>query len=303
MEVFTDQANEIKGILSEIDSLSSEESSTEVSTSNEAKEEVANTDLKQNPVVKEELSESPSPTLKNETKAATVENSSVQTSVEEPKEETKKEEPVVEKVSTSADNTPPVTAVPPKQYTKIVEPKKKSKAWWIILILLILIIGAGFVAYYSSSCVQCWVKYDLLSETSREKLDNCTNSIASWFASDKDIDKVSSIPAESVVDSTEIVEPVDSLQILFDTKRVYPEYLGAERITNGSSLTRFALRYYGCRDFWVYIYEANRTRIKHPNEVAIGTLIRVPKVDPRLIDAENPRALKYAKELHDLYLK
>jgi nucleoid-associated protein YgaU len=112
------------------------------------------------------------------------------------------------------------------------------------------------------------------------------------------------IPKDSIVtDLLSAQQPIDSLQILFDTPRVYPEFIASERIVQGSRLARMSERYYGTSDFWVYIYEANMDRFDDPDQIPTGSLIRIPKLDPRLIDASNPRCINKAKELHDLYVK
>jgi hypothetical protein len=100
-----------------------------------------------------------------------------------------------------------------------------------------------------------------------------------------------------------VQEPVDSLQLLFDNPRVYTEFIASEQINAGSRLTIMSKKYYGTKDFWVYIYEANKERIQNPDNIEMGTLIRIPKVDPRLIDASNPRCIQKALELHDEYVK
>jgi hypothetical protein len=89
---------------------------------------------------------------------------------------------------------------------------------------------------------------------------------------------------------------------LFDSRREYDEYLGEEEISEGTRLTTIAQRYYGKKEFWVYVYEANRDNIVHPDRITPGTIVKVPKVDKRLIDKKNPRCLQKAKELHDLYV-
>jgi hypothetical protein len=99
------------------------------------------------------------------------------------------------------------------------------------------------------------------------------------------------------------MQPVDSLQLLFDNPRVYTEFIASERIKFGSRLTLISRRYYGSKDFWVYIYEANKEKIPNPDQIAQGTLIRIPRLDARLIDVSNPRCLTKAKELNDLYVK
>ena len=62
-------------------------------------------------------------------------------------------------------------------------------------------------------------------------------------------------------------------------------------------------KYYGLKDFWVYIYEANREKVSDPDKIPSGTIIYIPKLDSRLIDKENQRCIDKAKELHDLYVK
>ncbi len=131
------------------------------------------------------------------------------------------------------------------------------------------------------------------------------NTVSGWFTPKKEVTTAESVVVPEIEEMTDSVaeQPLDSLQILFDTPRVYTEFIASERITSGSRLALISKRYFGHRDFWVYIYEANKERIPNPNEVAIGTLIRIPKIDARLIDANNPRCIEKAKELHDLYVK
>ena len=57
------------------------------------------------------------------------------------------------------------------------------------------------------------------------------------------------------------------------------------------------------KDYWVYIYEANRNIVKNPNAIKIGTKLRIPKLAPELIDATNPETIEYARYLHDVYVR
>jgi outer membrane protein OmpA-like peptidoglycan-associated protein len=75
------------------------------------------------------------------------------------------------------------------------------------------------------------------------------------------------------------------------------ELLGKERILFGKNLAQLALKYYGSRDFWVYIYEANKDHIANPNKISFGTLIYIPKLDPSLIELNNPSCIEKAKAL------
>lgn len=102
----------------------------------------------------------------------------------------------------------------------------------------------------------------------------------------------------SVVDTT----PVDSLQLLFDEKRVYTDFIATEQVVAGSRLTRIAMRHYGVKEFWVYIYEANKDKFISPDQITPGTVLKIPKLNPVLADKNNPRCMEYALKLHDLYV-
>lgn len=114
--------------------------------------------------------------------------------------------------------------------------------------------------------------------------------------------------AEVLVDSTlvedtvPVVEPVDTLQMLFDATRSYTEFIGREKVIAGSRLTRIAERHYGVKEFWVYIYEANRDKLKNPDAVEPGMVLLIPALNPVLANPNNERCMDYARELHDLYL-
>ena len=90
---------------------------------------------------------------------------------------------------------------------------------------------------------------------------------------------------------------------IFNTPRVYTRFLDTIQMPKDSRLTLISLKYYGHRDFWVYIYEANQSRIPNPNVIVPGTTLYIPKLNGALIDSSNPQAIKYARELHDKFVK
>ncbi len=67
-------------------------------------------------------------------------------------------------------------------------------------------------------------------------------------------------------------------------ERDYSRLITTERITPGSRLAWIAWKYYGKKDLWVFLYEANRDRLTNPSDILIGTPIRVPELDERLKD-------------------
>jgi len=73
------------------------------------------------------------------------------------------------------------------------------------------------------------------------------------------------------------------------------------RVLDGERLTLIALREYGHKAFWVYIYEENRNRISNPDLINPGMVIDIPPAEKYGIDKNNPEAVKKALELEQKY--
>ncbi|MBP5137091.1 MAG: LysM peptidoglycan-binding domain-containing protein [Paludibacteraceae bacterium] len=74
-------------------------------------------------------------------------------------------------------------------------------------------------------------------------------------------------------------------------------------IGKGDRLTLIAEKYYGHKDYWVYIFEANKGVIKNPDAVSAGMTLKIPKLGSDKVDVNNPQTLTKAKELAKQYLK
>ena len=70
-----------------------------------------------------------------------------------------------------------------------------------------------------------------------------------------------------------------------------------EVVQAGSSLAQMARQHYGVTDYWVFIYEANREKIKNPNDMKIGTFLLIPDLSVRLKGLTKAQALDEAKRL------
>lgn len=88
-------------------------------------------------------------------------------------------------------------------------------------------------------------------------------------------DTVVAIPStpmvEEVTKDTAVMENAPELP-------VYQQFIATEEIREGSRLTWLAYRYYGNKDLWVYIYDANKDHLGNPNEIRVGTPIRIPRL-------------------------
>lgn len=80
------------------------------------------------------------------------------------------------------------------------------------------------------------------------------------------------------------------------------DILALETIKAGDRLASFAKQYYGHKFFWVYIYQYNQDIISDPNNIPIGTELRIP--DPGLygIDATDRSSIDKAAALQSQIL-
>jgi len=216
----------------------------------------------------------------------------------------------------SAENS--VLEFDSSEFLKEIHPRRVLRFWIKILavLLFLLVTFSGFYLLYPpvrnfTASTALGLKSSVLKTSEKVSMTEMFNTVSNWFTPKQ---KPTPIPIKKVVvapkDTTandsvagKIAVKVDSLQLMFDKKRVYKTFIATETVKPNGRLTIMAKRYYGSKDFWVYIYEANKDRIADPDRISEGTQIRIPKLDPRLIDPANPRCIKKARELHDLYVK
>lgn len=73
----------------------------------------------------------------------------------------------------------------------------------------------------------------------------------------------------------------------------------------GKTLRLLSLDKYGHREFWIYIYLENKDKISDPNNVPVGTRLKIPAKEKYGINANNPNSVRKAidratKELNRL---
>jgi len=178
--------------------------------------------------------------------------------------------------------------------------KKARKSYGVLMLFVGLIVG-GVITYLLNTMNLIPDFSGLISRTDTTVMiplsDTGNYDSAEALITD-------SLYADSVVKArSEKIETVDSLQLLFDTPREYTVFIATEEVRDGSRMTRISERHYGAKEFWVYIFEANRNLLRHPDDIAKGMVLKIPQIDPRLIDKNNPRCIEYAVQLHDKYVK
>lgn len=199
--------------------------------------------------------------------------------------------------------------------------KRRRRVAIILLILAIVLILASALAldfYYNGFVKQRFdtifamnktPNYDVNDIDKTDKLHHDNNVQESVVLTNDTaveiVDTVQYNEQDTAFDDTPDTKAETSIEQtdIFNTPRVYTRFLDTIQMPKDSRLTLISLKYYGHRDFWVYIYEANQSRIPNPNVIVPGTTLYIPKVNGALIDSSNPQAIKYARELHDKFVK
>lgn len=164
----------------------------------------------------------------------------------------------------------------PEEVTK---KKSKKRSLWIgsgVALLVAGVILFVFCLRPGLSGKGKSVELALLSDTVRpEGLDSASSSVQIMVA--------------------DTVNPKPQTEQVGDSTTTQAEQVIAQvRIQPGSRLTLVALKYYGHKLFWVYIYEYNKAVIKDPNNIPIGTVIDVPAPEMYGIDSHDRVSLEKA---------
>ncbi len=177
---------------------------------------------------------------------------------------------------------------------------KREKRWikpFLISIFIVLLIGASsFAVWYLNLIPVVSEKFFALFDKKVEIVDIPTTEIRT-----SDTTYVSpTLEVKKPEITQDKKEAVSSISI-FDQPRVYNSFIGTETLERGKTLTMIALEQYGHKNFWVYIYEANKDRIANPNSIPEGFTVKIPKLPEALVDENNPECVKYAAELEKKY--
>ena len=97
------------------------------------------------------------------------------------------------------------------------------------------------------------------------------------------------------------IAPIDSVAPPADTT-AQPEILTTVTLGNGDYLARYARRYLGRSEYWIYIYLANKEQIEDPDNIPLGTEIQIPSPQSVGITGNEEADLAEAKRLiHEYY--
>lgn len=157
----------------------------------------------------------------------------------------------------------------------IAKPTCKCHKWvcWVILLVVLLgIIGAGI--YFRDTLIQWW-----------QCMQDCQPTV------------------EEVEEVTEVTEVLEVEELTLAQKpREYVNFMKIEKVGKDSRLAWIAYKYYGQKDLWVFIYEANQDLIKDPTHIRPGQHIRIPELSEEYRNLYNPELKQLVDSLATKYL-
>ena len=237
---------------------------------------------------------------------------------EKPQEETPTEplpapspEPIEERATEPIESptlppTPPTPTVPstpevesqpmPPPSDPRPAPRRRTNYYIWIAVVALLIIGAVLAVFILNS------RQKKASATPRPAAKD-TQQMAAVVVVPSSMDILPdslTLPADTLQE-----EPVDTLPER--TPQEEPKAQSKERVINsettrvqvqpGDRLTVFALKKYGHKAFWVYIYQENKSKIKDPNNLPVGITIVLPAAKKYEINPRDTNSINKALEL------
>jgi len=165
---------------------------------------------------------------------------------------------------------------PDHYYAEIPEKKTKKLGMKVAMALVIVVVcaAAGYLSFRSNKAKAVELELPPPAVAALPVAD--TLAVADSI--------VVAAVADSLVTTVPAVAAPDSDSEWLDTVVIKP----------GTRLTLLAQKYYGNKVFWVYIYMANNEVIDNPNQVAVGTRIRIPVPGMYGIDAADNTSVKEA---------
>ena len=116
------------------------------------------------------------------------------------------------------------------------------------------------------------------------------------------IDETDTLQTTSIATQEEATSSVAPSEAVVSTASSQAETIERVRLRPGDRLSRLALKKYGNKAFWVYIYEENRAQLKDPDNIPVGAIITLPAASKYQINAEDTnsinRALVLQRSLH-----
>ncbi len=233
--------------------------------------------------------------------------------------EPKATEPKVEE----PEATEPKVVEPEATEPKVVEPKveepepmpapKPKKRYHfvrdtlicVIILLLLLLVGYFFLREQIGGWIEEWMQPKPQTEQveqTAEPVATDTISIAQEAEAVELSGEASNANGEYISDEqilAEFLQASEEDDVQLEPTNEYPRLITTERIREGSRLAWISKRYYGAKIYWPYLYDANKDHLDDPNQIEVGTPIRIPKLTKTQLDTTNTATIATLERLRE----
>ncbi len=199
-------------------------------------------------------------------------------------------------------------ALPSDDDETLYEEKKRKRRgcfFYILFLLLLLAISYALMLLYPFDKVKSALKLqdqEPVEEVVKEKpLDTISKGQLDSLIKGDSLKQV-----QAKVESKAQVEPAlkQEQPATESVEKPIEEPVEIIVIRWGHTLRKIALKKYGHKSFWVYIYQENKALIKNPNNVPIGTKLKLPPKSKYNIDAKDNNSVRKALKLeHQIFAK
>lgn len=296
------QADEIVGILGELGQSPNEEAVEAPAPEPEpAEEPVATPEVTEEPIVAEEPAAEPEPIAAPEPVIAP-----------EPEPVVEQPQPVVEEPKAAEPIFVPGMSVQVEQ-PQPVKPKKRyhfvrDTLICVVILLLLLLVGYFFLREQIGGWIEKWMQpkpqteqVEQVETVEAEEPVEATDDITTEETTEEPIQTEERISEDELTQEqilAEFMQASGDDEWVYEPTSAYPRLITVERIREGSRLAWISKRYYGSKIYWPYLYDANKDHISNPNDIEVGTPIRIPKLTNVQLDTTNTSTIATIERLH-----
>lgn len=192
------------------------------------------------------------------------------------KQETNQDDPKVNEEENIADD-----------YYCNKENRNKPNISYIFTFVIALLIGL-IIGFFGGIYTKSFIDNETLTKQINEQKIILDSLVSNKNASAQSYDTINR-------DTTLSNIRVDSINKHNDNLNIATKFQ-TDKVTSKRYLTTMSREYYGNFNFWVYIYEENKSKLGNPNAIRPGTIVVIPPASKYGIDANNPQSVEIAKQ-------
>ena len=190
----------------------------------------------------------------------------------------------------------------------VVEPEPKKKYHFVrdtlicvVILLMLLLAGYFFLRHRLGDILQNIMQpsdTEVVADTTAQAVVETEEAVEVTEPAPENM-----IPEGEISQEQILAEFLEASGELSPAENKYPDLITTEPMHEASRLAWMAKRFYGAKIYWPYLYDANRDVIANPNDIEVGTPIRVPKLTKLQLDTTNAETMATIESLREEALR